>query len=273
MKATPDSYLGVYNSTVPRSYKLVNNFARAVGRRPNIVMYFSGLGTGFKTSFARTALGHGAVPFVEMEPTTVSMASIAAGQQDSYLRSYARAVRSFGHPVLIGFAHEMNGRWYRWGWKHTSPQVWISAWRHVVNVFRSQGADNVSWMWVINGLAPTEGPIRVWWPGASYVTWIGIDAYYELQTQTFDSVFDPTLAAIRKFTTKPVLITETGVGQFSGQAAKIPGLFAGIRARHLLGLVYYDKTQNQGVHHQNWRIDNHPPAIAAFRRSVKRYLR
>jgi len=270
LAARPGSILGVYNAGVPGSYKLTERFASAIGRQPNVVMYFSGWGDPFQASFARTALRHRAVPFVEMEPATVSMASIAAGHQDGYLRSYAQAVRDFGHPVMIGFAHEMNGNWYPWGWTHTRPKVFIRAWRHVVTIFRQGGADNVTWLWIINGLAPGEAPIRDWWPGSHYVSWVGMDCYYDVPAQTFATVFQPTLAAIHKFTHKPVLITETAVGQVAGQAAKIPGLFAGIRARHLMGLVWFDQAQHSGIYHQDWQLEGHKAAVAAFRKEVRK---
>jgi mannan endo-1,4-beta-mannosidase len=270
--ARPGSILGVYNGAVPKSYSLVNRFARKVGRRPNVVLYFSAWGDRFRTGFADVARRHGAVPFVELEPYTVSMRSIAAGQQDAYLRSYAYAVRNFGHPVLISFAHEMNGFWYRWGYTHTSPRVFRRAWRHVVTVFRRAGANNVRWLWVVNGLAPGESPIHRWWPGADYVSWVAIDGYYVRRSQTFRRVFGPTIHALRRFTRKPVLIAEVGIGPAAGQASKVPGLFAGVRARHLLGFVYYDKAQHGDAYHQNWRIDNNWRAIAAFRRCIKRYF-
>jgi hypothetical protein len=272
LSGQPGGILGVYSDGVPRTYSLVDRFARDVGRQPNVVMYFSAWGDRFRTSFAGSALRHGAVPLVELEPYTVSMQSIAAGRQDAYLRSYARAVRRFGHPVLIGFAHEMNGFWYRWGYQHTPPQVFRSAWRHIVTVFRRVGASNVKWLWVINGLAAGESPIREWWPGANYVTWVAMDCYYVRRSQTFGSLFGPTIRALRRFTRKPELIAEVGIGSAAGQASKVPGLFAGIRAQHLLGFVYYDKAQNRGTYHQNWRIDYDWPAIAAFRRSIERYL-
>jgi hypothetical protein len=264
-------YLGVYEPGVPGSDRLVRQFARTVGRQPSIALYFSGWFEKFDAAFARAARNAGTTVLVDLQPTQVSMASIAAGQSDGYLRSFAEAVRAFGHPVIISLAHEMNGQWYRWGWKHTPPQVWISAWRHVVTVFRQNGADNVTWLWTVNRLARREGPIRDWWPGASYVTWAGIDGYYEQPGDSFAVVFDPTIAAIRKLTSKPVLIAETAVGQDGGQSAKIPGLFAGVRSRHLLGLVWFDVAQHDGVHHQDWRIEGHPSAVQAFRRELRSY--
>jgi hypothetical protein len=261
-------YLGVYERGDLLSYKPVGEFAAAVGRQPNLELYYSAWYENFHASFARTARRHGAAPFVDLDPEGTSVASIAAGGSDSYLRAYARAVRRFGHSVVISFGHEMNGKWYPWGWTRTPPAVWIEAWRHIVTLFRAAGAKNVTWMWVVNREARGEGPIADWWPGSAYVTWTGIDGYYEKSGQNFVSVFDPTIRAIRALTGKPILISETAIGQVAGQAAKIPGLFAGIRAHHLLGLVWFDKGQRDGSHHQDWRLEGHPWAIAAFRRGL-----
>jgi nucleotide-binding universal stress UspA family protein len=57
---------------------------------------------------------------VQLEPKGVTLASIAAGGSDAYLRSYADAVVAFGHPVILSFGHEMNGNWYPWGYGHAS---------------------------------------------------------------------------------------------------------------------------------------------------------
>jgi mannan endo-1,4-beta-mannosidase len=267
----PASYLGVYEPEVPASYSHVEAFGRAIGRQPSLALYFSGWGERFMTSFASTARAHGAVPMIDMNPYGVSMQSIAAGRSDGYLSSYALAVRSYAHPVVISFAHEMNGNWYPWGWTRASPKEWIKAWRHVVTLFRRSGADNVAWLWSVNGLATGEGPIRDWWPGGSYVTWVGMDAYYTQSTQDFTGLFGPTIAAIRKLTHKPLLIAETGVGARAGKAAKIPDLFAGVLAHHLLGFVWFDQAQNSGLYHQDWRIEGHPAAMAAFRRAARSY--
>ena len=270
----PARVVGIYNNGVPHSYKLVEHFAKAVGVQPNVVMYFSGWHTLFKARFADHARKNGAVPFVEMEPFGRHiMAKIIARRFDIYLREYAQEVHSYGGRVLIGFAHEMNGNWYPWGYTHTSPQVFRRAWRHVVTIFRKAGDNNVTWVWIVNGLATGEAPIHEWWPGSKYVDWVGVDAYYDQPAQSFSTVFDPTFDEILKFTKKPVLIAETGIGPTVGQAAKLPGLFAGVeRAKNLRGFVYFDQYQNNGIYHQNWQIDNNPLALAAFRRGAKQYL-
>jgi mannan endo-1,4-beta-mannosidase len=99
---------------------------------------------------------------------------------------------------------------------------------------------------------------------------VGIDGYFSHPSDMFSSVFAPIIGQVRKLTSKPVMISETAVGPESG-ASKIPGLFAGVKADHLLGLVWFDLSQNGGVNHQDWRLEDSPAALAAFRAAVKEY--
>ena len=265
----PASYLGVYEPGSPGAYQLVAGFAQAAGRQPDIVGYFSGWTQPFATSFAERARSHGAVTIVQIDPTLASIPQIAAGAYDTYLRSYADSVRDFGHPVIIGFGHEMNAPWYSWGYGRVPPATFVRAWRHVVTLFRDQGARNVTWLWTIQADTSGTGPVRSWWPGANYVTWVGIDGYYYRRSDTFASVFGRTISDVREFTAKPVLLSETAVGPRAGQAAKIRDLFTGMRRYATLGLVWFDMAQHQGIYHQDWRIENSPAAETAFRQGVR----
>ncbi len=259
------SYLGVYESGPPNSYQPVAQFAMAAGREPNLVGYYSGWAEPFASSFAEAARSRGAVTVVQIDPTGTSIPAIAAGDYDDYLRSYADSVRNFGHPVVIGFGHEMNGNWYSWGYGHVPASTFVAAWRHVVTLFREEGADNVTWMWTINSDLRDTRPVASWWPGAGYVTWVGIDGYYVRPSDTFASVFGGTIDQVRKFTDKPILISETAVGPVVGQFIKIQDLFYGMRRYGTLGLVWFDIAQKQGLYHQDWRIENNPAAESAFR--------
>ena len=100
---------------------------------------------------------------------------------------------------------------------------------------------------------------------------LAVRSYGDPVVISFTSLFGPTIAAIRDVTHKPLLLAETAVGPLAGQAAKIPNLFAGVGADHLLGFVWFDKAQNNGLYHQNWRIDGVPAALAAFRRAARHY--
>ena len=264
----PAAYLGVYESGPPHTYQPVTLFARASGRHPNLVGYYSGWGQPFARSFAETARRHRAVTILQMDPTYASIPAVAGGDYDHYLRMFADSVRDFGHPVVIGFGHEMNADWYSWGYRHVPAPTFVAAWRHIVSLFRGQGADNVTWLWTINQDLSTTGPLASWWPGSRYVTWVGIDGYYYRPSSTFTTVFGETIAQVRAFTRKPVLLSEAGVGPQAGQSAKIQNLFAGMRQYQTLGLVWFDIAQHQGIYHQDWRIEDSQAATAAFRRSA-----
>lgn len=261
----PIRYLGVYEQGVPASYTGVAAFTESTGIRPNILMYYSSWLEPFQTGFANTAADHGAIPLVQINPYHVSLAAIAAGQYDDYLSSYAQAVAAYQHPVILSFGHEMNGHWYPWGYTHTSPGVFVAAWRHIVTLFKRLGVQNVTWLWTVN-IIDTIGGIPSpanWWPGNSYVTWVGLDGYYYQPSWTFASLFGPTIAATRALTRDPILIAETGAA--ADQPTRITDMFAGIDLYGLLGFVWFDAKADQ-----DWRLTR-PAAIAAFRQGAKTY--
>ena len=268
LPTSPASYLGVYEKGPPASYQPVAAFSQAAGRTPNLNGYYGGWGEPFKTAFARTVHQHGAVTLLQWDPTGASLSAIVGGRYDGYLRSFADSVRGFGQPVVIGFGHEMNAYWYSWGYGQTPPATFVAAWRHIVTLFRQQGTRNVTWLWTLQADEQGTGPIASWWPGASYVTWVGIDGYYYRPGDTFYRVFGPTIAQVRLFTGQPILLSEAAVGPAAGQAAKIPGLFAGMRQYGTLGLVWFDIAQDDGLYHQDWHLESNPAAMAAFRRAV-----
>jgi mannan endo-1,4-beta-mannosidase len=260
--------LGVYALGMPGSYLPVQTFATAVGKQPRIVLFYSGFGEQFPLAFARQAYAHGATPLDQIEPTGISIAQVAAGRYDAYLKSYADEIRAYGHQVIVGFAHEMNGSWYSWGWTHVPAGTWVEAWRRVVADFRSQHATNVTWLWTISRVL-SQGPVQSFWPGAAYVNWVGIDGYFTGPQDTFSNVFLPAMTVVHRFTNDPVLISESAIGQLAGQARMIPNLLSGVIRYHLLGLVWFDVAQSGGLTQQDWRLEGHPAALAAFRQAVR----
>jgi mannan endo-1,4-beta-mannosidase len=270
----PVRYLGVYEPDSPGSYTGIDQFAQAIGSNPNLVTYYSPWLQPFQGAFATSAAQRGATVLVQMDATNINLAAIASGQYDAYLRSYASAVKAFGGQVILSFGHEMNGNWYTWGYQHTSATVFVAAWRHIVTVFRTLGTRNVTWLWTVNIIDTLDNRIPVpapWWPGSSYVNWVGIDGYYYSPSWTFASLFGPTIVAVRELTRDPILISETGAAPSAGQPAKITDLFAGVQMYGLLGFVWYDADD---PHHVllDWRISD-PEAFAAYRRDTRAFMR
>jgi hypothetical protein len=260
--------VGLFAKGFPDSTGPLTTFQQQAGVQPKIVLYFSGWDEALKWSFVKSVTSDGATPLVQIEPGNTPLSSIASGSQDKYLISYAASIRAFGHQVIISFGHEMNGTWYQWGWKNTSPATFVAAWRHIVAVFREQGASNVTWMWTVQ--APADAPRNTanpapWWPGSDYVTWVGIDGHFTHAGETFDDLFDLAIAQVRSITSKPILIGETAIAPIAGQAATIPALFAGVAARGLLGFIYFDSDGNY-----DYRLQS-PTVLAAFRAAAKKY--
>ncbi len=264
--------LGVFELGVPASFGPVQKFGRDVHHNPDLVVLFVGVGRRFPTAFAKTARSHGASLLIQINPGKIPLRTIASGAYDGWLRGYAHQVAMFGHPVVIGFAHEMNGYWYPWGYTQQPPAAFVAAWRHIVTVFRRQGADGAIWLWTLSHDSKHTGPPRAYWPGSRYVDWVGIDGYYYHRSDTFGFVFGRKLRQVRKITNDPVLLSEVGIGQIAGKARKIPGLIAGITGNHLAGLVWFDLAQHDGIYRQDWRLEGHPAAIAAFRQGLDRLL-
>jgi hypothetical protein len=267
------SYLGVYTKNLPASYSGISAFRQATRTTPDIVMYYSGWYVPFPAKFATTVADEGAAPLVQMDPESIDLGKIAAGHYDGYLSAYAEAVRAYRHPVILSFGHEMNGGWYTWGNGHTSPEVFVAAWRHVVTLFRALGARNVTWLWTANIINNTRtGTIpspRPWWPGEAYVNWVGIDGYYLKPDWQFAPLFGPTIGAVRSFTSAPILVAETGAVSTANQPAKVADLFRGIKAYGLLGFVYFDTTNSVG---QRFGLAGQS-AIDAFRKGASTYHR
>jgi mannan endo-1,4-beta-mannosidase len=267
LPATPGSYLGVYVPGVPDSYAPVTDFKKVSGVKPDVILYYSGWLESFKAVFDTEISRNGAVPLIQMDPKDINLTAITSGKYDAYISSYAEAVRAYKRPVILSFGHEMNGTWYSWSYKHSSPLAFVAAWRHIVTLFRLAGAQNVTWLWTVNIIdkatnIPSPGP---WWPGSSYVTWVGIDGYYTTSTATFAPLFGPTIVAVRKLTDRPILIAETGARNGASQPDQISDLFAGVHLYGLLGLMWFD-----AIGKKDWRLNN-ADSLSAFRQGAETY--
>jgi hypothetical protein len=128
------------------------------------------------------------VPFVILSwstgnnPNTI-IPEIAAGKYDSDIANFANAVKAelspYGH-ILIRPFWEFNFTGSEWNDVHYggNSHEFIAAWQHFVNVFRRDNVSNVKWLWnsIRVGGNQAQNPVP-YYPGSSYVDWIGIDAY------------------------------------------------------------------------------------------------
>jgi len=114
----------------------------------------------------------GAVPWAtNWSPGGRDYAGIAAGNYDSQIDATANRFKQFGHRIMVRMFEEFDLRTW-------NTQDFISAWRHIVDRFKADGATNVGFIW-----CPTEQAggrrtqINATYPGDAYVDWVSSDYY------------------------------------------------------------------------------------------------
>jgi beta-mannanase len=227
----------------------------------------------------------GAVPVVTWEPWVAgrgvaqpaySLDRITAGDFDPYLRRWAEGLRAFGRPVMLRFAHEMNGNWYPWseGVNGNGPGDYVAAWRHVHDLVAAAGTGQVSWVWSPNVAYDGSAPLAALYPGDRYVDWVGLDGYNwgasrpGKRWQSFETIFGPTLAEIAHITRKPLMLGEVASSEVAGdKAAWIADFFAALR-RHpqIRAFVWFEHDKET-----DWRIRSSEAARNAFAAGIARY--
>jgi mannan endo-1,4-beta-mannosidase len=237
-------------------------FVSSTGVNPTIVVIYQPFGATFPEAWATEMIREGRTPVIQVDPRGQTMAAIAAGKYDHYLRHYAASVKSFGHPVVLSFGHEMNGNWYDWGCPRTSGQAFIAAWRHWAVLMR-QGQSNpqVVLMWTVNVRGGSSCTFRSVWPGSAYVDWVGLDGYLRHPGATFDRIFRPTIATVTKLSGgKPLVIAETGVTNGPDQAKRMISLYSGALDSRVIAVIYFDGEAKKG----DYRPQESKETLAAF---------
>jgi Glycosyl hydrolase family 26 len=269
--------LGAYIPHASYQPGRIDRYGKLVGRKPVIVSYYR---PWTEPAFVRSELAgiwnRGAMPMITWEPWDwedhhrhFPLAAIAAGRYDAYVRRSARAAAAWGRPVLLRFAHEMNGTWYPWGSGRdgNTPADYRHAWKHLVRTFRRYGADNVQWVWAPNVNNSGKFPFRKYYPGDAWVDWVGLDGFNWASRgdwNSFTSIFADSYDNLTQITSRPVMVTETASNQSGGDKAawvasalrrEIPK-FTAIRA-----VVWFTEPFG-GV---DARIDSSRAALHAFR--------
>jgi mannan endo-1,4-beta-mannosidase len=270
-----DDWLGV-DVAGPLSYRPVAAFTKTAGASPDVAGYATTWGKPFAASFARTLVRHGMIPLVQIDPAGVALPATANGDDDAYLRAYAVSVRNFVQPIVISFGQDMNAPGHSRDYGHAPARAFagawqhfvFKAWRHIVTLFRDQGARNVIWMWAISADRPGTSPAAAWWPGAAYVTWVTVDGYFTRPSDTFANVFGRTIDQVQSLALRPILVSVTSVAPAADLSTKIPDIFSGLRRYPLRGLIWAARDQRPKNHYTSDTIDGSSAATTAFRRGV-----
>ena len=171
------------------------------------------------------ALGPTVVPFLTWDfggqentsKAPITTKDVAAGTYDDYIRRYASDVKDYGQPLFVApVCFEANGNW----WPGCSPKAnpkltradFVHAWRRVIDIFREQDVTNVAWVWApvtplpANQDGSWDSNWKAYYPGDSYVDWIGSSLFEWGQPSWIDPVYSFAVAHA-----KPYFLTQFGV--------------------------------------------------------------
>jgi hypothetical protein len=281
----PAVALGVYLPEVGEHPDRIDAYGRLVGRDPVIVSdYRQWDSVPFEAAELNAIWSRGAVPMIAWEPLSYAgrsfpLREIQRGGFDRYIRESARAAREWGRPILVRFAHEMNGDWYPWGRgvEGNNSYRFRAVWRRVVRLFREQGADNVQWVWTPNVNTGGEFPFRDLYPGDRWVDWVGFDGFNWARAgewNSFTSIVDNTYEEIAAISRRPMIVAETGSSDSGGDKAEWVASALGReipRLPRIRTVVWFD-ARFEGAGEAGGgldpRVDSSPDALRAFRQAI-----
>src|SRR4051794_35239575 len=209
-------------ATAMESPQALDKFISMVGRTPDILNDYSNVTEPLLTPDKISNIeAHGTTPMITWQlyksgwsGSAITFPDIIAGRYDSNLRQAAQLAKSLPFEVLIRFAHEMNGDWYPWRPGGESGNVgtnYVDAWRHIVSIFRQEGATNVKWVWCPN-VDSGNYPFAQYFPGDEWVDYVALDGYNwgtggagVNKWQSLSEVFAPSYEQLTQMSTKPVM--------------------------------------------------------------------
>jgi hypothetical protein len=270
--------LGVFVPGVFDDPGVISAYGREVGRQPAIVLSYKNWSIEpFYEPELDSVWQRGAISMVTWEPQTakgdgIPLRDIVSGRYDRYIRLSAEAAAAWGKPIMLRFAHEMNGGWYSWGLgvDGNTARDYREAWHHVFWIFRNHGASNVKWVWSPNADAGGSHPLAIFYPGDDFVDWVGIDGFCwggSIGWPSFTSIFGSTYDRIAALTSKPVLIAETAAGEEGGdKAAWIASALEEEAPRfpHVRALAWFNEEDPRA----DFRVDSSPASLQAFRAAI-----
>lgn len=304
--------IGAYLPDVLFKHDVLTTFSEAIRRMPDFLVWYASWSDGLFGDEQRANLqlldSWGLVPVIAWDPMdhfgppidqpAYALANIIRGDFDAMIESWAQGLATFGSPVVLNFAHEMNGNWTPWGIgvNGNQPGEFVTAWKHVHDIFSSVGTPNVSWMWTPNEMYEgVPASIDEVYPGDAYVDWYGMNGFNWGEAilwencnclsawRTFTEIFDNTYHRLVELGDKPIMIGEVGCAEKGGSKpdwitdafmVQIPEAYPRIRA-----VAWFEKiatgldTVAPGVVEPtttavDWRVTSSPASQEAYAAAV-----
>jgi beta-mannanase len=298
---------GIYHSAHPDfgiaddsvSVQNIIDFERLAGKKI-VWAYLSwnwGRQTVFPSESCRALHDAGVVPLVGMMPwsflkqgapeSSYTVEAILEGRFDDLISRAADETRALGFPIMMEFGPEVNGSWFPWNgvWNGRDgdeygergipdgPERFRDAYRRIIDIFRSRGADDVTWVFHI---AQRGAPPEAWnsasyyYPGDEWIDWIGASVYGP--GESFEEIMErlyPELCSLSP--SKPIALLEIGAAG-PGKTEWMRETYAAInsgRYPRLKAVSWWNKLCKPDGTPSGLEIDSTPESLSAYRDGVR----
>ena len=205
--SVPERGTAWFGASIDWSEDSLARYSRRLGHRPAIAVAFA----GFPMSAQEKVWTDQAVDQAREEESRIlltlephdGLAEVTSARARALARQLAGYNRS-GVPVVVRFAHEMNGSWYPWG---QQPEAYVAAFRRVAAAIHTHAAGTAV-MWAPNygggypfaggahqadpgsedaaaldtdrdgSVTGADDPYAPYWPGRRHVDWVGMSLYH-----------------------------------------------------------------------------------------------
>ncbi len=260
------TYGGVWQGMEP-----VLELETKLGRRLDIVHWFTNWENPYFPELVEAASQGGRLPMISWQPHRQSVADIAAGRYDAYMRDWALGAATAPGLVYVRPFPEMNGNWTSW---NGDTSTFRAAWRRMVNIFEEAGAVNVRWVFSPN---VTDEPrteanrMEHYYPGHEYVDVLALDGYnwgdanvHYPAWRSFTEVFEVGYERITALGEQPVWIAEFASSDEGGDKAEwVREMFATPGFDRIEALVWFDEDKEA-----DWRITSGADVLHAFQAAL-----
>jgi hypothetical protein len=256
-------------------------YTQLVGKKPALaLMGYQPMDSPFDAAQMNAYTDRNMVPMLSVNnPPGLYNRQIAQGAVDSALHAYAKAARTWGKPLFWRIGWEMNGNWYLQHsvGKYNTSQDYIDMWRHIVTIFRQEGANNVKFVYSPNTLCANACiDFGLMYPGDAYVDWVALDGYNwgnfrpESFWESFTDVFGKSYARMLQIAPgKPMMIAETASGEQGGdKAAWITSAFITEIPTHfplLRAIIWFNFNKES---EPDWRVNSSNATLQAYKKGV-----
>jgi hypothetical protein len=246
----------------------VDGLQTNLGRRLDILNTYRRFDQMVGTDSDKEFLAQGATLMISW--ATGDNRSILDGEHDDLIRKQALAIRGVHRPVLLRMRWEMDR-------PNLRPTMWsgadyVAAWKYVREIFRQEGADNVSWVWCPTAEGFTRGDAPAFYPGDDQVDWTCVDVYAGADFRPIGQLMGPFLSWAAQHP-KPIIIGEFGVAKAWGSAGRASWLADAERTfkanPQIKAIAYFESDPAGNGPTKQFQLAGDQPAFDAFEKMVR----